>query len=143
VALDLQRQADAKVVIVGAATTAEKTPQKHVKKVHGKPVPLEDIAAERAVNTKEYLVTEKGIDASRVSVATSVTDGQSVQDYLVPSGANFSADVTGTKQVDETVVKAQVRKPLPEEKHKRHGHVSPVQSVKRSIRHSRPLNRMP
>jgi len=28
-------------------------------------------AAERAVNAKQYLVTEKGIDAARVSVATS------------------------------------------------------------------------
>jgi hypothetical protein len=36
-----------------------------------------------------------------------------VEDYLVPAGATFSNDVTGTTPVDETVVKPQVRKPLP------------------------------
>ena len=55
-----------------------------------------DYAAQRAVNTKDYLVTEKGIDASRVSVATGTTDGQTVEDYLVPAGATFTTDVTGT-----------------------------------------------
>ncbi len=37
-----------------------------------------------------------------------------VQDYLVPAGANFSADVPGTTAVDETMVKPEVRKPLGE-----------------------------
>jgi hypothetical protein len=41
-----------------------------------------------------------------------VADGQTAEDYLVPSGASFSADVTGTTPVDETTVKAQPRKPL-------------------------------
>ncbi len=68
---------------------------------------------ERAVNTKDYLVTEKGIDASRISVATGTTDAQKVENYLVPSGASFAADVPGTTPVDETVVKPVVRKPLP------------------------------
>jgi hypothetical protein len=106
VALDLQNQADAKAVVVGESTGAEKEPKKgkHAKQV--------DFAGERAVNTKEYLVTEKGIDASRVSVTTGSTDGETVEDYLVPSGATFSADVTGTTPVDETMVKPEVRKPL-------------------------------
>jgi hypothetical protein len=107
VALDLQRQSDAKVFVVGESTAAEKAPAKGKK--HAKAV---DFAAQRAVNTKEYLVTEKGIDASRISVATGSTDGQTVEDYLVPSGVTFSADVNGTTPVDETVVKAEVRKPL-------------------------------
>jgi len=56
-----------------------------------------DSAAERAVNVKDYLVTEKGIDASRIkSVATGTTDAQEVETYLVPAGANFAADVQGT-----------------------------------------------
>ena len=76
-----------------------------------------DFAAQRAVNTKDYLVTEKGIDASRISVATSTADGQKVENYLVPSGANFGSDVQGTTPVDESVVQPQVRKPLPERKH--------------------------
>jgi hypothetical protein len=76
-----------------------------------------DAAAERAVNAKEYLVTEKGIDATRVSVATSTDDGKKVEDYLVPAGASFTADVAGTSPVNETEVKPQVRKPLGEKKH--------------------------
>jgi outer membrane protein OmpA-like peptidoglycan-associated protein len=108
VALDLQKQSDAKAVVVGDSTTAEKTPAKGKK--HAK---VEDLAAQRAVNTKDYLVVEKGIDASRISVATGTADEQKVENYLVPSGATFSNDVTTTTPVDETVVKPQARKPLP------------------------------
>jgi hypothetical protein len=106
VALDLGNHADAKVVVVGEATAAEKTPKK------GRHAKVEDFAAQRAVNTKEYLVTEKGIDASRISVTTGSTDGQTTEDYLVPTGATFVSDVQGTTPVDETAVKAEVRKPL-------------------------------
>jgi hypothetical protein len=116
VALNLQKQPDAKAVVVGEATAKEKAKtakeeeaarkHKHLKAV--------DIAAERAVNTKEYLVTEKGIDASRISVATGTADEQNVEDYLVPFGARFSADVTGTILVNEADVKAEPRKHLPE-----------------------------
>jgi sensor histidine kinase regulating citrate/malate metabolism len=106
VALDLQRQSDAKAVVVGDSTAAEKTPKKGRKSAK-----VEDLAAERAVNTKDYLVTEKGIDASRVSVAIGTTDGQKVENYLVPSGATFAVDVPGTTAVDESVVKPHVRKP--------------------------------
>jgi hypothetical protein len=117
VALTLQRQADAKAVVVGASNSAEKEAQtkaeaKAAKMKHAKPV--ENLAAQRAVNTKDYLVTEKGIDPSRISVATSSTDDQKVEDYLVPSGADFGTDVTGTSPVDETMVKAQKRVALPE-----------------------------
>jgi hypothetical protein len=106
VALDLQNSADAKAVVVGESTAKEKEPKK------GKHATQENVAGERAVNTKEYLVTEKGIDPSRVSVATGTTDGQTVEDYLVPAGANFTVDVTGTTTVDETAVKPVARKPL-------------------------------
>jgi hypothetical protein len=110
VALSLQNQSDAKVVVVGEATAAEKA-AKPVKR-HGKALKAEDLAAQRAVNTKEYLVTDKGIDASRIGVATGSTDGQAVEDYLVPADATFNNDVQGTTLVDETAVKAQARKPL-------------------------------
>lgn len=106
VALDLQNQADAKVVVVGESNAKEKEPKKgkHAKQV--------DWAAERAVNSKEYLVTDKGIDASRIIVKTGTTDGKSVEDYIVPSGATFESDVQGTTAVDETAVKPEARKPL-------------------------------
>jgi hypothetical protein len=112
IALTLQRQSDAKLVVVASSTGAEKAPPKHPKK--GATM---DVAAQRSVNVKDYLVKEKGIDPTRISVATTPTDGQQAQDYLVPSGANFSADVSGTTPVDESTVKPQVRKPLPERHH--------------------------
>jgi hypothetical protein len=115
VALDLQKNPNAKVGLVGTSDAKEKEKTAHEAKLaeHNKHVKVTDEGADRAVNAKEYLVTEKGIDASRVSVATRATDGQSVGDYLVPSGANFTSDVSGTTPVDESTVKAQPIKPLP------------------------------
>jgi hypothetical protein len=123
VALDLQRQSDAKAVVVGESDAKEKaktSKEEAFQAKHRHPKPVIDDAAERAVNTKEYLVTEKGIDPSRISVATGTSDGQTVEDYLVPAGATFSTDVTGTSPVDETAVKPEVRKPLGERHHAHH-----------------------
>lgn len=117
VALSLQKQSDAKAVVVGSANAMEKEAQAKKEKTEAKkkhPKPVVDTAEQRAVNAKEYLVTDKGIDASRISVATTTADGQKVEDYLVPSGATFGSDVQGTSSVDETKVKPEVRKPLPE-----------------------------
>jgi outer membrane protein OmpA-like peptidoglycan-associated protein len=108
IALQLQQNPDAKLVVVGEADAKEQARTAReanfaLKHKHAKVV---DLAAERAVNVKDYLVTEKGIDASRISVTTDNTkDAQAVETYLVPSGANFAADVTGTTVVDETAVK--------------------------------------
>jgi outer membrane protein OmpA-like peptidoglycan-associated protein len=101
-ALNLQRSTDAKLDLVGNAASTEKDGPK--------------LAAERAVNTKDYLVKEKGIDATRVVVFTGTDDAKTVTTALVPTGA---AAVTATP-VDETVVIAQPRKPLVEKKHKKH-----------------------
>jgi len=122
VALDLQQQPDAKAVVVGESTAKEKAEQEKMEKRqarlrHKKPV--EDFAAQRAVNTKQYLVTDKGIDPSRITVATGTGDNQQVENYLVPSGASFNSDVQGTTPVDENTVKPQERKTLPE---RHHGH---------------------
>jgi len=122
VALSLQNQSDSKAVVVGSSDAKEKAKQDKQQKLEAKrrhPKPVEDYAAERAVNTKDYLVKEKGIDPSRISVATTSTDQQKVEDYLVPAGANFSSDVQGTTPVDETAVKPQTRKPLPQRRHHR------------------------
>jgi hypothetical protein len=119
VALDLQRQADAKAVVVGESNAKEKdkTAKQEKFSAKHKRAKVDDYAAERAVNTKDYLVKEKGIDPSRVSVATGTADDQKVEDYLVPAGANFGSDVQGTTPVDENTVKPQTRKPLPQRKH--------------------------
>jgi opacity protein-like surface antigen len=83
VALSLQTSADAKLVLIGSAAAGEKGANK--------------LAAERAVNTKAYLVGEKGIDSSRISVYTGTQDGKTVTTTLVPAGATF--DATGDTQV--------------------------------------------
>lgn len=119
VALSLQNQADSKAVVVGESNAKEKAKTERQQKyaARHKRAKVLDYASERAVNAKDYLVKEKGIDPSRISPATSATDGQKVEDYLVPAGANFNSDVQGTTPVDETTVKPQVRKPLPTRRH--------------------------
>ncbi len=95
VALNAQRTTDATVVVVGSSDATEKMGDK--------------LAAQRAVNAKDYLVKEKGIDASRIQVRTDGQTGKQVQNYLVPAGATFENDVQGTTAVDENSVQAQSR----------------------------------
>jgi hypothetical protein len=125
----LKGDSTAKVVVVGEATEKEKTPKK------GKHAKVEDLAAERAINTKDYLVNEEqsGIDPSRISVRTGTKDVQEVENYLVPAGADFDADVPGTAPVvDESAVKKMVRKPIPDvlpvhhKAHKKHPAAKPA-----------------
>ncbi|WP_263409488.1 OmpA family protein [Terriglobus tenax] len=87
VALNLQRSSDAKVALAGSAASKEKKGEK--------------LASERALNAKEYLVKEKGIDASRVATYSSTTDGKTVTTTLIPAGATFSTD--GLTEVTEPV----------------------------------------
>lgn len=76
VAQNLQSSSDSKLALIGTAASGEKRGTK--------------LAAERAVNTKEYLVKEKGIDASRIAVYTSAEDGKQVTTTLIPAGATFA-----------------------------------------------------
>jgi hypothetical protein len=116
VALSLQKQSDAKIVIVGNSDAKEKARLQSAAGKHRR-IAVADTADTRAVNAKDYLVNEKGIDAARISVATGATNNQKAENYLVPSGATFTADVHGTTVIDETTVKAQPRKPLAARKH--------------------------
>ena len=95
IALKLQSASDAKLAVVGATDGVEKKGA--------------DLAAERAVNAKDYLVTDKGIDASRVSVYTGPTSGKTVTTTLIPAGATL--DTTGLTPVDESAVKAAAKTP--------------------------------
>jgi hypothetical protein len=111
VALKMQQTSDAKLAVAGNATSAEKAAfdkSKNKKKV--------DPAAARAVNTKDYLVTEKGIDASRISVYTASQDATTTTTTLIPTGATL--DSTGMTPVDESAVKAVPRTPPPAKKRK-------------------------
>ena len=111
VALNLQKNSDARAVLVGESSAGEKAintnPRKH------RNAGVVDFAAQRAVNAKDYLVKEKGIDASRINTATGTEDGKKVANYFVPSGASFDAEVPGTVPVNEKAVIPQKRKPLP------------------------------
>jgi hypothetical protein len=107
IALKLQSASDAKLALVADEDAKEQAiDAKEAKRKHPKP----GIAAERSVNTKDYLVTEKGIDASRISVYTGATVDQNVTTTLVPAGATL--DTTGDTAVDESAVKAVPRNPV-------------------------------
>jgi hypothetical protein len=70
------------------------------------------LAAQRAVNSKAYLVSgeaQQQIDPTRIEVRTGDTTGMTAEYFIVPAGATF--DNTGTQPVDESKVKAQGRTP--------------------------------
>jgi hypothetical protein len=90
IALSAQRDAAAKLAITGNSDPSEK--------MGGK------MAAERAVNEKAYLVGEKGLDASRISVYTGTAGTKTAATTLIPAGATL--DTTGLTPVDESAVKA-------------------------------------
>jgi hypothetical protein len=109
VALSLQRSSDAKLALVGNEDAKEKAVdarEAKLKRRHPKP----SDAALRAVDTKEYLVTDKGIDPSRIMVYTGTDDSKTVTTTLIPAGA--TNPVASDTPVDEGTVKAIVRKPL-------------------------------
>jgi hypothetical protein len=92
VALRLQQEADAKLVIVGNADPSEKRP---------------NLAAERAVDSKAYLSggeAKQAIDASRIETRAGNGGSKTAEYWVVPAGATF--DSTGTEPVDENKVKA-------------------------------------
>jgi len=65
--LTLKSKSDATAAVVGSSTADEKMPPKH----HRKNAKVEDLAAQRAVNTKDYLVTEAAL-MLRASLSTPV-----------------------------------------------------------------------
>ncbi|MGA2572307.1 MAG: OmpA family protein [Terracidiphilus sp.] len=83
IAMTLQGNSGATLVLVGNSAGGENDGQK--------------LAAERAVNTKAYLVSEKGIDSSRITVYTGSQDEKIVTTTLVPEDATF--DATGDTPV--------------------------------------------
>jgi opacity protein-like surface antigen len=83
IALNLQSNADAQLAVVG--NTA------------GQEIGGNKLATQRAINTKAYLVGEKGIDPARIIVYTGSQDGKIVSTTLIPAGASF--DSTGDTAV--------------------------------------------
>jgi hypothetical protein len=98
VTMSLQQNPNAKLALVGTEDAKE------ARRSKGR------VAAQRAADTKDYLVTDKGIDASRVMLYTGTADSQTVTTTLVPLGATL--DTTGLTPVDESKVKVERRKPI-------------------------------
>ncbi|MDR3793064.1 MAG: OmpA family protein [Terracidiphilus sp.] len=84
VALSLQRNPNANLAVVGNAANSEKDGRK--------------LAADRAVNTRKYLVSEKGIDVSRIAVYIGSQDDRTVSTTLVPAEATL--DTTGITRAE-------------------------------------------
>jgi outer membrane protein OmpA-like peptidoglycan-associated protein len=104
VALRLQQEADAKLVIVGNADPSEKR---------------KNLAAERALNSKAYLSggeAKQAIDASRIETRTGNGSSKTAEYWVVPAGATF--DSAGTEAVDETKVQPVPDHPKPAAKKK-------------------------
>jgi hypothetical protein len=102
VALALQRSSDARLALVGNEDAKEQKVDDRLAKLKHNKKPTD--AAARAVNTKDYLVAEKGIDSSRILVYTGTDDGKTVTTTLIPVGA--SNPVASDTAVDESAVKA-------------------------------------
>lgn len=97
ISLALQRDPQSKLAVVGNSGTDEKMAQRR--------------AAERAVNEKAYLVTDKGIDASRITVYTGTAGTKTDSNMLIPAGTT-TPDMNGATPVDEATVKPQPRTAL-------------------------------
>jgi hypothetical protein len=96
VALQLQRQPNGKVVVVGYTDETET-------------VKMTQLAGQRAVNVKYYLTSGEGgagVDASRIEARSGTVKEKGAKIYIVPEGATFAEESTA---VDETQVKGQPR----------------------------------
>jgi hypothetical protein len=95
VALKLQQDPDAKLVVVGNADPAEVTKSKH-----------KNLAGERAVDVKFYISggeAKQNIDASRIETRTGNAGTMTSEQWIVPAGATFP-EAGSTTPVDETKV---------------------------------------
>ncbi len=97
----LKNDPNAKLVIVGYA---DGEPQPMIGK--GKSRHAMDLAAQRAVNAKAYLVQQQGIDPSRIEVRKGTGKDHVADIFWVPQGADTATAsvLQGTTPVDESVV---------------------------------------
>jgi hypothetical protein len=105
VALKLQQDSDAKLVVVGNADPKEKR---------------KNLAAERALNVKAYISggeAKQNIDPSRIETRTGNAGTTTSEHWIVPAGATFPGAGT-TTPVDETKVMAVPDHPKPVAKKK-------------------------
>ncbi len=86
IALEMNRESAATLIVIGKHDAQEPP----------------DAAAERALNVRQYLTDEKGIDPNRIQLRTGESTGRTVDDILVPPGATW--DTGGTTSFDATKV---------------------------------------
>jgi hypothetical protein len=86
IALTLNKQTDARLVIVGNYEAPEQP----------------EIGAQRTLNARQYLAQEKGIDPSRIELRIGDASGKTVSDTLVPAGAIFNE--IGTHKFDAATI---------------------------------------
>jgi hypothetical protein len=101
VALRMQQQADARLVIVGNQDPSERRPK--------------NLAALRAVDAKAYLSggeAKQQIDPSRIETRTGTAGGKTAEFWIVPAGAQFTE--AGTSPVNESKIK-----PIPDHPRRR------------------------
>ena len=87
---------DATAVVVGYDNAAERASNRHRKALPPQ------VAAQRAVNARAYLVEDKGIDAGRIETRTGIEDAQKAILWIVPAGAAF--DMSNTVSINESLV---------------------------------------
>ena len=100
VALKLQQDPDAKLVVVGNADPKEKR---------------KNLAAERALNVKAYISggeAKQNIDASRIETRTGGAGTTTSEQWIIPAGATFP-NASSTTPVNEKKVKAVPDHPKP------------------------------
>jgi hypothetical protein len=105
VALKLQQDSEAKLVVVGNADPKEKR---------------KNLAGERALNVKAYISggeAKQNIDQSRIETRTGDAGMATSEQWIVPAGATFPNAAT-TTPVDEKKVKAVPDHPKPVAKKK-------------------------
>jgi hypothetical protein len=105
VALKLQQDPDAKLVVVGNSGPTEKR---------------KNLAAERALNVKAYISggeAKQNIDPSRIEARTGNAGTASSEQWIVPAGATFP-EADSTMPVDETKVQPVPDHPKPVAKRK-------------------------
>jgi hypothetical protein len=105
VALKLQQDPDAKLIVVGNSEPKEKR---------------KNLAAERALNVKAYISggeAKQNIDPSRIEARTGNAGTATSEQWIVPAGATFP-EADSTTPVDEMKVKAVPDHPKPMAKKK-------------------------
>jgi outer membrane protein OmpA-like peptidoglycan-associated protein len=100
IAIAMQRQSADRLVLTGNRRAAESA----------------TMAAQRAVHVKQYLVAEKGIDATRIDLRSGTADTANVDSMEIPVGAVFAP---GDSQAVDPASLPEPVKPAPHRKHAR------------------------